>query len=469
MHNICAQEALVRMQSDLSLLDRYAHRGDADAFRELVLAHQDMVFATCRRVLGDAATAEDAAQEAFLSLARNAHKVGRNVGAWLHTTARHAALELAVRRGHARARDEAWALEQARLDEIGGERALLRRHLDEVLALLSEAERNLLVRHFLEGASQAELAVELGISQSMVSRRLAAALARLRAQGLPASACAALVPLVLFERAPPTLTRTASGYGMLGIGVTSGLGMGSWAAILGCTLCLLGGIWGWIGRRTTQMRDAPEGKIAATAPAQSVPPPAIPRILVNTDFERPAPDVLAFDAEPDTGQSATVDGPLPIRSIANQNRALALRPKHNRIRFAGVTLPRDHQRFGFEARLRAIQRSEANRGFTIYPGAVARTLGTVRPPPRILQPMDARALDEISTGSWVRLTGTITRFSETIHLHSQLNGLVFCDQIIDDELPLIGLIGLSGDAELLVDDLQVVRLEAEEAWPLPTF
>ena len=47
-----------------------ARRGDGDAYAALVAAHQEMTFRTAYLVLGDAAEAEDAAQEAFVKAYR---------------------------------------------------------------------------------------------------------------------------------------------------------------------------------------------------------------------------------------------------------------------------------------------------------------------------------------------------------------------------------------------------------------
>ncbi len=51
------------MATDLDLLERYVTDGDARAFAQLATRHRDMVYATCYRVLGNRADAEDAAQE----------------------------------------------------------------------------------------------------------------------------------------------------------------------------------------------------------------------------------------------------------------------------------------------------------------------------------------------------------------------------------------------------------------------
>ena len=56
--------------TEATLLNRYVRERNAQAFRLLVEQHRDMVFAACRRVLGDAHDAEDAAQQCFFLFAR---------------------------------------------------------------------------------------------------------------------------------------------------------------------------------------------------------------------------------------------------------------------------------------------------------------------------------------------------------------------------------------------------------------
>ena len=89
------------MSADLHTLHAYAATGDPEALSALVERYQDMVYAVCARILGNAHEAEDAAQDCFMALARNAAKVHTSPGAWLHRRATHRSLNVAKRRAAA--------------------------------------------------------------------------------------------------------------------------------------------------------------------------------------------------------------------------------------------------------------------------------------------------------------------------------------------------------------------------------
>src|SRR5262245_16544961 len=74
-------------------LQRYVENRDPEAFRDLVHDYQDLVYGTCRRVLGKHPALDDAVQETFIKLAKRAGGIRSNVGAWLHACARSTALD----------------------------------------------------------------------------------------------------------------------------------------------------------------------------------------------------------------------------------------------------------------------------------------------------------------------------------------------------------------------------------------
>jgi len=65
-------------QQDSVWLRYFVERQDGDAFCKIVQRHAAMVHAVCRRILGNAADAEDAAQAVFLILAKRASTISKN-------------------------------------------------------------------------------------------------------------------------------------------------------------------------------------------------------------------------------------------------------------------------------------------------------------------------------------------------------------------------------------------------------
>jgi RNA polymerase sigma factor (sigma-70 family) len=168
--------------TDLQLLEQYAATRDAEAFADLVKRYAGMVYATCLRITGNAHAAEDASQECFLQLARQAGTVRRSLAGWLQKTATSRALM--IRRGDASRRDrERKAVQMNGAKAQGGDPtwAEIAPCVDEALSELPDDLRDLLARHFLQGRTQAEVAEEIGVDRSTVSRRLEKGLDRLRA------------------------------------------------------------------------------------------------------------------------------------------------------------------------------------------------------------------------------------------------------------------------------------------------
>ena len=84
------------MNRDQQLLQQYVTNGNQSAFREIVDRNGRMVFSACNRILNDAQLAEDATQEVFLLLAKNASDLNADViiGGWLYKTASWTAIRM---------------------------------------------------------------------------------------------------------------------------------------------------------------------------------------------------------------------------------------------------------------------------------------------------------------------------------------------------------------------------------------
>ena len=170
-------------ETDMSLLHRFATRGDEDAFSEIVRRYAGVVFCACHRVLRDRGWAEDVAQETFFRLVKCPEKVSHSLGGWLHRAATRLAVDT-LRSEQARHRREATYEAPARDDDdgigVGSQWEEISPAIDAALDELDDDSRALLVRHFLQGTPQAELAAEAGVSAATMSRRVKHAIAELR-------------------------------------------------------------------------------------------------------------------------------------------------------------------------------------------------------------------------------------------------------------------------------------------------
>ncbi len=170
-------------------LVQLSQQGDLQAFNELVLSYEKLVFNMAARMLSDAAAAEDATQEAFISAFRNIRKFrGDNFRAWLLRIAanachdqlrsprrrREVSLDASVADSHFDVPSnlespENYALRQ----ELGHE-------IQRGLATLPDDQRLVLVLIDLQGLSYEEAAASTGSSLGTVKSRLSRARARLR-------------------------------------------------------------------------------------------------------------------------------------------------------------------------------------------------------------------------------------------------------------------------------------------------
>ncbi|MCI0461324.1 MAG: sigma-70 family RNA polymerase sigma factor [Gemmataceae bacterium] len=166
--------------SDGRLLERFAATRDQEAFAELLRRHGPAVLGLCRRLLGQAADAEDAFQATFLVLARQAAAIRSrdSVAGWLFQVAYRTATRLRGRQARRGATPGA-ALEEvadrdpARADPAA---AACRREaaalVDEELGRLPEKYRSALVLCYLEGQTHEEAARQLGLPLGTLKTRV---------------------------------------------------------------------------------------------------------------------------------------------------------------------------------------------------------------------------------------------------------------------------------------------------------
>lgn len=162
---------------DGALLQRIA-RGDQAAFRELAGRHLAAVLATARRMLADAAEAEDVAQEVMLRLWSAAGTI--TVGeAGLRPWLKRVGVNLAIDRLRARRRlevtDAPPELPDAPTQGRGLQEATLAARVNAALARLPERQRIALTLFHFEGLSQAEVGRALQVSDEAVESLLARA------------------------------------------------------------------------------------------------------------------------------------------------------------------------------------------------------------------------------------------------------------------------------------------------------
>jgi RNA polymerase sigma-70 factor, ECF subfamily len=151
-------------------------------FRELYRSYGRVVYARCRRILGEGAAAEDATQETFLRVYRHLLKAPSNdeAIAWIYRIATNYCLnELRDRR----IRPQPGGLMGG--DTPGGEIGLEARLQDReqawlVITRIPEKLRTVAYLHHVDGLDQAEVARILGISRRTVVYRLADFQARAR-------------------------------------------------------------------------------------------------------------------------------------------------------------------------------------------------------------------------------------------------------------------------------------------------
>lgn len=202
--------------SDGELLSRFVRCRDHRAFATLVERHGRLVFAACRRTLGDLHLAEDCFQSAFLALARQAATLnGRSsLAGWLYTVARRAARKIRARRpDHTPLPPQFPAAGRDPLAEVSARELCVA--VDEEVTRLPARYREPVLLCCFEGLARDEAARRLGWSLNSLRGRLERGRALLRTRlerrglALPAALAATLVVDGAADAVPPAVVRAA--------------------------------------------------------------------------------------------------------------------------------------------------------------------------------------------------------------------------------------------------------------------
>ena len=156
-----------------------------EGLRAADAAYRRLLTARARRVLGDPAAAEEAAQEALVRAWRSCSSFDPADGplrAWLVTIVHHVAVDMA------RARSRRPPVTHAAPDEQSVTQAtpshedalVLRHQLVDALSGIGDLHRHVVVETVLKDRSHADVAAELGVPAGTVRSRLHYALRQLR-------------------------------------------------------------------------------------------------------------------------------------------------------------------------------------------------------------------------------------------------------------------------------------------------
>ena len=160
-----------------------AQGGDSEAFTTLVEAYQKPVFNLCYRMLGEAESAEDAAQETFLRAYQHLERYDakRPFATWLLSISAHYCIDRLRRHRFSlfsidEDDEDGTPFEIPDADAPNPERESVRREererIHDLLGSLDETDRAAVVLRYWNDASEVEIAESLGLTVAAVKSRL---------------------------------------------------------------------------------------------------------------------------------------------------------------------------------------------------------------------------------------------------------------------------------------------------------
>jgi RNA polymerase sigma factor (sigma-70 family) len=167
--------------AESELLHDYAVGGSQAAFAELVTRHVDLVYSAALRQVRSPQLAEEITQNAFVALARTAHRLtpGTPLVAWLYLVTRRAAIDV-IRSEARRQTRERIAMEVTAMSSNTSDWTHIEPMLDEAMESLGERDRSAILLRFFEDKSLREIGAALGTSEDAAQKRVSRALEQLR-------------------------------------------------------------------------------------------------------------------------------------------------------------------------------------------------------------------------------------------------------------------------------------------------
>lgn len=166
-----------------ALLALRARDGEREAFRQLLERHYDLIYRVAYRFFGNAADAEDVAQDVCVGLAEklSSFRAEARFTTWLYRVALNACRDHARRKASIRSLQEAYAEVSALVEAGDRDTACRVSWVYEALQALDPAMRETALLVLAEDMSHAEAAEALGVKEATVSWRMHEVRKRLKA------------------------------------------------------------------------------------------------------------------------------------------------------------------------------------------------------------------------------------------------------------------------------------------------
>ena len=171
---------------DEVLLDRLVAGVDEDALSELYDRYQGSMYGLAMRITGDAQMAQDAVQEAFVGVWRNARRYTEtraSVRTWMMSITHHRAIDLVRRRRPSSPLPETETVGEAfRTPDVWPEvaRAADAEAVRQALSTLPDAQRETIELAYFEGLTQVEIAERTQAPLGTIKSRVRLGLLQMR-------------------------------------------------------------------------------------------------------------------------------------------------------------------------------------------------------------------------------------------------------------------------------------------------